>query len=828
LSELFAELDSNRGGLTPEEAVRRLAQFGPNDPASTRAQPAWQRLLRRFSNPFVLLLLGAGAISAAAGDLASLVIIATIILLSVLMDWVGEMRAENAVQALQARAAVQARVVRASQARMVSASALVPGDVVQLGPGSLVPADGRILDATALFVNEALLTGESYPVAKEAAPAAAGDAQDTRSALFAGTAVVAGSGSLLVAATGKDTALGAIGDALAGKASTAFEVELRRFSTMILRITVVLVAIVLSINLWFARGWLESLLFALALAVGLTPALLPMIVTVTLARGALRLVAQQVIVRRLTAIHNLGAADVLCTDKTGTLTEASVRLVRADDAAGRHSARVFELAWLNSYFQSGPANPMDLALRAEAGWDASGWRKLDEVPFDFERRRVTVLLEHAGERWLIVKGAPESVLALSTTIADDEQSKPLLADRRTALGEQFERIGQEGYRALGIAYRKLEPGQERATRADERDLVFAGFAVFMDPPKVGASAAIANLERDGVDLKILTGDHEQVALHLCKELRIPVRTVMTGAQTDALDERALVQLVPGVDVFCRVTPLQKLRILTALKGAGKTVAFLGDGINDAPAIHAADVGISVDNAADVARAAADIVLLQRDLNVLHAGVIEGRRTVINVRKYILLASTSNFGNIMSMVLAGLFLSFLPLLPIQVLLTNLLYDMAQGGLPFDMVDREELSRPLQWDATLVRRFMFIGGPVSTVFDVMTFAVLLLVLQTSEAQFRTGWFIESLVTQLFSVFAIRTRRPLFASRPHPLVTALAVGFALLTVLLPYLPVGPWFHLTPLPLPYFAFLAVALAGFLALMEAVKRLVYAKSNLS
>ncbi|MDR3531667.1 MAG: magnesium-translocating P-type ATPase [Rhodopila sp.] len=824
--ELTAALGSGVDGLTPDEAARRLVQYGRNRAAAPDRPPAWRRFAGRFANPLVMILLFASALSAATGDVASFVIVGSIVLLSVLLDFAQETRAQNAVDALQAKVALRARVRRGGAEIVVPVAELVPGDVVQLRAGDLVPGDGRLLAARDFFVNEALLTGESYPVEKHAvaAPPAAADITQAEAAAMAGTSVVSGSATLLIAATGRHTALGQLaGSLIAPPPPTAFDVGLRRFSMLLLRVTVVLVILVLTESLWFQRGWLESLMFALALAVGLTPELLPMIVTVTLAHGAVRLARSRAIVKHLPAIHDLGAMDVLCTDKTGTLTEASIHMVRATDAAGAENPAVFELAWLNSYFETGLKNPLDEAILAHATQDGAAWRKLDEVPFDFERRRVSVLVEREGGRLLIVKGAPEDVLRLSAaTGVPGGETTPLDATRRAALVDAFDRIGMEGCRALGVAFRAV--GAEHVEIRDEADLVFAGFVVFLDPPKASAGAAIHRLERDGVAVKIITGDNEHVATALCAQLGVKVTGMVTGSALAALSEEALRARLRRTNLFCRMTPQQKLRVILALKASGKTVGYLGDGINDAPSLHAADVGVSVDSAADVAKAAADIVLLEQDLAVLHDGVIEGRRTVINVNKYILMASSANFGNILSMVLAGLFLPFLPLLPIQVLLTNLLYDVAQAGLPVDRVDDEALVRPIHWDLRLIERFMLVMGPISTLFDVVTFAVLLLIFHMAEAQFRTGWFIESLVTQTLMIFAVRTRRRLFESRPHRVVTLLAFGISGLTLALPFLPVGEWFEFVTLGWAYYAYLAAATLGFLVAVEAVKRVFFAR----
>ncbi|ODU53962.1 MAG: magnesium-translocating P-type ATPase [Acetobacteraceae bacterium SCN 69-10] len=620
---LVAAIGSPPDGLAGAEAARRLAQHGPNDAGATRRRSAWHGLAVRLGNPLVLILLAASALSATAGDVTSFAIVTGIVGLSMLLDMVQESRAHAAVDALQARVAVRAQVLRDGVEQAVPVAGLVPGDRVRLSAGDLVPADGRLLEARDFFVNEALLTGESYPVEKQAIaiPAPAEECIGAPAAVLAGTSVISGHAVLLVCATGRHTALGGLAAMLVARAPpTSFERGLRRFSALILRVTMVLVVVVLAGSLWFQRPWLDSVLFALALAVGLTPELLPMIVTVTLARGAVRLARRRAIVKRLPAIHNLGAMDVLCTDKTGTLTEAKIQLVRCVDAAGQDSRRAFEMAWLNSHFETGLKSPLDEAILRHETVDAAAWRKLDEVPFDFERRRVSVLVERGGERLLVVKGAPEDVLALSSAAeTPDGGTRPLDAAGRAALHAAFEAFGAEGCRALAVACRTTAPDHATAVVTDEAALVFVGFAVFLDPPKQSAAAAIHALARDGVAVKILTGDNERVAVHLCAQLGIRVSGVLTGDALHSLSDEALRARLRRTSLFCRVTPQQKLRVLLALKHGGQTVGFLGDGINDAPALHAADVGISVDSAADVAKSAADIVLLEQDLGVLHEG-----------------------------------------------------------------------------------------------------------------------------------------------------------------------------------------------------------------
>jgi Mg2+-importing ATPase len=826
---LLTGLTTTDSGLTSQEAALRLSRYGSNDSTTPKRAPAWRSLPRRLANPLVIVLLLASVLSAATGDVASFIIIDGIVLLSVLLDFMQEKRARSAVDALREQVALQANVFRDGFETSLPVAQLVPGDIVRLTAGDLVPADGVLLSSRYLFVNQALLTGESYPVEKHAAEYgdSAAEITEAGNVTLAGTSVISGSAVLLVCQTGCRTILGQFSDTLIARPPpTSFETGLRQFSMLILRITLVLVLLVMAESLAFHRPWIDALIFALALAVGLTPELLPMIMTVTLARGAVRLSKQRVIVKRLPAIHNLGAMDVLCTDKTGTLTEARITLTRHVDITGNDSERVLTLAWLNSHFESGLKSPLDEAILAHGTIDSSPWRKIDEVPFDFERRRVSVLVERDNARTLIIKGAPEHVIGICTSVEiPDGTSRVLNDELRAELQARFDQLSTQGFRLLGIASRAQPADRADARLSDEEELTFAGFAVFLDPPKESASTALAALAEAGVAVKILTGDNEQVARHLCAELDFDPGMVLTGTELDTLSDDALIGCLGKARLFCRVTPQQKLRVIMALKRMGLTVGFLGDGINDAPALHAADVGISVDSGADVAKAAAAIILLEQDLGVVHEGVMEGRRTIVNTGKYILMASSANFGNIFSMVLAGLILPFLPLLPIQVLLTNLIYDFAQAGLPLDNVDPESIERPIHWDIRLIERFMIVMGPISTMFDLATFAVLSLLLHANEALFRTGWFVESLVTQILMIFAVRTRRNLFASRPHRVVAGLAFGTAALTLALPFVPtIGQWFEFVHLPASYFAFLLVMVTAFLVMTELVKRAFYAR----
>jgi Mg2+-importing ATPase len=801
LADLERELDAGPGGLTSPEAADRRRRYGPNvlEPRRRLALPL--KFLGRFRNPLVMILLAAALVSALSGDVTSFVIIATIVLISAVLDTVQEHRAQAAAERLRASVALEERVLRDGREVTIPAVELVPGDVVLLAVGDLVPADGSILEARDFLVNEALLTGEPFPVEKH--PAADGidslEPAAAENAVFMGSSVTGGGARLLVCRTGRATRLGQISGILRrAPPPSPLEQGTYRFGLLIMWMTEILVLFVLLVNLLFHRPLLESFLFAVALAVGLTPELLPMIVSVTLARGGLRMAKAQVIVKRLGAIHDLGSMDVLCTDKTGTLTEARIRLARQVSLSGCESPHAAELARLNSRFQSGLRSPLDAAILESNGPEADCWTKIDEVPFDFQRRRVSVLVEREGRRFLVTKGAPEDILDRSSRYEEpgDPVLRPLVAGARARADQTFGQLGAEGFRALGVAWRELPPDCPKVTVADERDLTFAGFAVFFDPPKESAAAAIAALGKRGIGVRILSGDNERVVRHVCAELGIAIDGLLTGAELEGLSEEALAARLPTTNLFCRATPVQKNRIILALKRQGHVVGFLGDGINDAPSLHAADVGISVDGAVDVAKDAADVILLQHDLGVLESGVAEGRRAFGNIMKYIMMATSSNFGNMFSMAGASLLLPFLPMLPVQVLLNNLLYDLSELPIPLDRVDAEAVARPEHWDLRFIRNFMLVLGPVSSLFDFLTFGLLLAVFHADEALFRTGWFIESLATQVLVIFVLRTRRNPLRSRPHSLLALTSAAVAATAVLLPFTPLGRWFGFVPPP--------------------------------
>jgi len=825
VSALLTSLATQPAGLTATEARKRLGQFGANTATTEKRQPLVLQFLARFRNPLIIILLVASAMSAATGDVASFVIIAVIVLLSICFDFVQEVRAQNAVEALRRSVAVQASVRRDGAVVSLPIDQLVPGDIAELIAGDLVPADCRLLESRDLYVNQALLTGEPYPAEKLANDnGTSGDSPTSAAnAVFAGTSVISGTAVVLICRTGTATALGNLATSLAEKPpATAFAVGIRQFGLLIMRFTIFMVLFVLVVNLSFHRPLLESVMFAVALAVGLTPELLPMIVTVTLARSALQLSKRRVIVKRLSAIHDIGAMNVLCTDKTGTLTEATIKLMRSIDGHGEEDAQVYQRACINSHFESGMKSPLDDAILAAHPFDMSAWRKIDEVPFDFERRRVSVLVEHEGQRRLIVKGAPEDVLRLSQQFEKGGQIAPLDASTRAAFVATLGNLGAQGYRALGVASRLVAIDHATAAVGDESDLVFCGFVVFLDPPKASAGDTIRAMATAGVEIKVLTGDNEEVSRHVFTEIGVPITGVMTGAMLEGLSDEALIGQLPRVNLFCRVNPQQKHRVLLTLKRMGHVVGFMGDGINDAPALHAADVGISVDGAADVARAAADLILLDHDLSVVHDAVEAGRSTVLNVSKYVLMGASSNFGNMFSMAGAALILPFLPMLPIQILLNNLIYNVSEIAIPFDNVDPEAIIGPVTWDVKLIERFMLVFGPVSSVFDFLTFYAMLHFFGAGEALFQTGWFIESMITQVLVVFCIRTRRVFFRSRPNRFLVGMTLGAVVLAVALPLLPVGSWFGFVPPPPLFFAYLIGATVAYLALVEVAKMLFF------
>lgn len=813
---LLARLGSGPAGLASAEAAGRLRAHGPNVVRAHRPLSRLRVAARQLSSPLMLLLVFAALAAAASGEWLDALIVLAILAASTAVGFAREYQAERAAAALRARLRVHASVVRDGAPRSVAAEELVPGDVVILSAGMLVPADAVLLEATDLFVNQAVLTGESFPVEKRVgrAPASAPVPARTGS-VFLGTNVRSGTGRGVVVATGSATQLGAIAHRLTLRPAEAeFERGLRRFGYLLTIAMLVMVLVVFAAHVLRGRPAVETLLFSVALAVGLSPELLPAILTVNLARGAQAMARHGVLVRRLGAIENLGSMDVLCTDKTGTLTEGVVALEGAWDVAGAPSPRVLELAARCAALETGVASPLDEAILRARQADVSALHKLAEIPFDFVRKRVSVVAGGPDGVRLITKGAFQTVLAACARL---DGGAPLDGPARAALAERFARWSADGVRVLAVATRALSPGRAYG-REDERELELAGFLTFSDRPKAGAAEAVTDLAARGVTVKLITGDAELVARHVAPRVGLRTGGVLTGQQLDALHGDALWHAAERTDLFVEVDPSQKERIILALKQAGHVVGFLGDGVNDAPAMHAADTSLSVSDAVDVAREAADFVLLERDLDVIRRGIEEGRRTFANTLKYLLTTMSANLGNMVSMAAASLVLPFLPMLAGQILLNNFLSDVPAVGLADDAVDPELVGRPRRWDLRFIARFMIEFGLLSSAFDLLTFAALLGPFHAVPERFRTAWFVESLLTELAIALVVRTRRPFFRSRPGPLLLGTTIALVPLALAIPYLPHAAVLGFVPLPAALLAALCAITALYVAAAELAK----------
>ena len=825
---LMAQLGSRAQGLSQREASTRFKKGGAHALDARPKTTALALLLSQFKNPLVLILIVAAGISMVAGEWVDAAVVLAIVLGSTLLGFAQEVVASHAIEKLRAKVNLHASVLRDGQVQTLPASRVVPGDVVLLSAGSLMPADGVLLQAKDFFVNQATLTGETFAVEKKPGTVAATAALAERSnCVFMGSSVNTGTAQMLVVHTGRASVFGQIADKLALRpALTEFERGIQRFGYLLTRIMLVMVVVVLGINLFLAKPPIDSLLFALALAVGLTPELLPAIVSITLSHGAKRMARLGVIVRRLNAIENLGSMDVLCTDKTGTLTAGVVALDGALDPTGAPSDSVLQLAGLNARFQSGLVNPLDeavLAATQKAGLDTGAVSKVDEIPYDFVRKCLSVVVSTAPDQHtLITKGALDKVLAMCSSAGAD--AAPLDARWRDAIDARFQAWSDQGYRVLGVASRAVATRGAPFTRADEQDLNFAGFLLFMDPPKADVAQTLLDLAQRGVQLKIITGDNHRVARHVALALKLPVAHIITGSELNAMGDDALLHAAGLTSVFAEVDPNQKERIILALQKTSHVVGYMGDGINDALALHAADVGISVDTAVDVAKDAADFVLLRKDLGILRRGIDEGRMTFANTLKYILTTISANFGNMASMAVASVFLPFLPLLASQILLNNFLSDIPAAALASDRVDKEWVNRPRRWDTVFIRDYMVVFGLLSSVFDLLTFATLLWVFQAAPEEFRTGWFVESLLTELVIALVVRTRRPFYRSRPGNWLlgsTAVVVAVALL---LPYLPFSSVFGFVPLPAPLLLGVIGLTLVYVAAVEVAKKRFYAR----
>jgi Mg2+-importing ATPase len=795
--DLLDELGSSRSGLKASDAAQLLRVHGRNILVdSPRAGPLWL-FFRQFANPLILILVVAAVIAGLVHEPADSIIILAIVLGSAMLTMVQEYRATTAVDRLRARIVLRATAMRDGVPVDVPAADLVAGDVVIVSAGTLIPADGVLLEGRDLFVNQGVLTGESMPVEKMVTPVSeTASLAERTNVLFSGTSVRSGTGQMVVVATGMNTVYGGIARRLTlRQAETEFERGIRRFGYLLARVILVLVLVVFAANIYLDRPPIDSLLFAIALAVGISPELLPAIIGVTLARGARQMASEGVIVRRLNAIENFGSMDVLCSDKTGTLTEGAIRLQAAVDPAGDASAAVLSAASINAHLQTGIRNPIDEAIIA-AGRDVPPpARKLDEIPYDFVRRRVTVVVEEGAASRLVTKGAFTQVLEICSSVRHAGTTLALDAEARRDLEGRLANWSDDGFRVLALASRVL-PRMERYGREDESDLTLEGFLLFADRPKDGVEMALRELRDLGVRLIIITGDNRYVARHVAKSVGLGETLTVTGAELDVMTDEALWRRATETTIFAEVDPNQKERIIRALQKIGHVVGFLGDGINDAPALHAADVGISVDSATDVARETADIVLLKRELDVLRRGIVLGRTTFANTLKYINVTTSANFGNMVSMAVASLLLPFLPLLATQILLNSFLSDLPAVALAGDRVDAAAVKRPKQWEIRPIRRFMIVFGLVSSAFDFMTFALLLYVFAAGAELFRTGWFLLSLLTELVVIFIVRTPGPLRRSRPSRSLIGTAAAIAAIAVALPFSPLATAFQFVPLP--------------------------------
>lgn len=823
---LAVALGSGSGGLAPDRAEERLAETGPNAIEDVASLSAVRLLLRQLESPLVLILVFAAVISLALREWLDAGIVLAVVLGSALLGFVQEYRASAAVQALKHRLALTARVLRGGTERTVPVSRIVPGDVVLLAAGNLVPADGVVIEAEDFLVSEASMTGESFPVEKRPGVASIDAPLSARgNSVFLGSSVRSGTAKVLAVRTGRRSEFGAIAGRLrTDPEETDFSRGVRRFGYLLVRVMVAIVLFVLTVNLLLERPLVQSLLFAVALAVGLSPELLPAIISVTLSAGARAMSRRGVIVRRLEAIENLGGMDVLCTDKTGTLTEGAIVLRETLTPEGRPSDEVLRLAYLNAAFETGIENPLDAAVVAAGkttGLSTDGYSKIDEIPYDFQRRRLTIAVADNSDpaaHLLVTKGAFANVMAVCGSVDAAGAVASLDPDRRAELERVFRSKGAEGYRVLALATKTVASKQHHS-RDDEGEMTLRGLLVFYDPPKSDAAATVRELARLGVRVKVISGDNRYVTAHLADAVGLNRSSVLTGEELATVKDEALWHLAPRTDLFVEIDPQQKERIVRALQRTGHCVGYLGDGINDAPALHAADVGISVEEAVDVARESADVVLLSRDLDVLREGVEDGRRTFANTLKYISITTSANFGNMVSMALATPLLPFLPLSAKQILLNNFLSDLPSIAISTDSVDCEHVARPQRWSVREIRRFMIVFGLISSAFDLLAFAVLLIAFRTDAATFQTAWFVISLLTELAVLLVLRTRRPVFQSRPTRVLLWSTFAVAAVTLAVPYLGrASSAFGFVPLPASLIGAALIIVVGYITATEMAK----------
>jgi Mg2+-importing ATPase len=823
----FKLLVTGQNGLDDKEAAKRIKAYGANTIKADSQYSVIFLFLSQFKSPVTIMLIVAALLSASLGDVMDTIIILTIVLISSFLGFWQEKGAANAVKELLKMVQLHCDVLRGGKKTEITVEEVVPGDLIILSAGDLIPGDSLLIASQELFVDEAAFTGETYPVEKYCGELPGDTPLSKRSnALFMGAHVISGKATALVIKTGAQTEFGKISSGLQAKApETDFEKGIRKFGYMLMQITLLMVFIIFAVNVFLHKPVLDSFLFSLALAVGLTPQLLPAIISVNLSTGARRMAKLQVIVKRLSSIENFGSMNILCSDKTGTITEGKVNLKDTLNVNGEHSDKVLQYAWLNASLQQGFHNPIDEAISSGYKGPSNTFKVQAEIPYDFIRKRLTIQVRDKTQNLAITKGALKVILAICTQVEDVDGKVVNIEDKRKAILQQYDKLSEAGLRTLGVAYK---PGDatHNFTRDDEKEMIFLGFVTLYDPPKANVAEILTNLNKLGVQLKIITGDNALVAKSLALQIGIKKPRIVTGAALEKMSNAALVHQAPLTDIFAEVEPNQKERIIFMLKKAGNVVGFMGDGINDATALHTADVGISVNTAVDVAKEAADIVLLSQDLDVLTKGIIEGRRTFTNTMKYIFMATSANFGNMFSMAGASLFLPFLPLLPKQILLTNLLTDFPEMAISTDSVDDINIQSPQHWDMRFIRRFMLTFGLLSSVFDYVTFGILLLLLHVKEKVFQTGWFIESVISAVLIVLIVRTRLPFFKSLPGRYLSAATVFILLIVLALPLTPLASLFGFIKIPLMLYGWMILVVICYVAAAELVKKWFYRKIN--
>jgi Mg2+-importing ATPase len=823
----FKMLDTSIDGLDDNEAEKRLREHGSNTIKADSKYSGILLFLSQFKSPVTIMLIVAALLSASLGDVMDTVIILTIVLISSCLGFWQERGAANAVKELLKMVQLHCDVLRGGKKKEITVEEVVPGDLIILSAGDLIPADSLLIVSQELFVDEAAFTGETYPVEKFCGELPSETPLSKRSnALFMGAHVISGKASALVIKTGVQTEFGRISSGLQSKApETDFEKGIRKFGYMLMEITLLMVLIIFAVNVFLHKPVLDSFLFSLALAVGLTPQLLPAIISVNLSTGARRMAKLQVIVKRLSSIENFGSMNILCSDKTGTITEGKVNLKDTLAINGSHSDKVLQYAWLNASMQQGFHNPIDEAISSGYKGAPDTFKVQAEIPYDFIRKRLTIQVKNETQNIAITKGALKVILSICTQVENADGKVGAIEDKRKAILQQYDKLSEAGLRTLGVAYKSGDAAHD-FTREDEKDMIFLGFVTLFDPPKANVAEILSNLNKLGVKLKIITGDNALVAKSLALQIGIQKPQILTGAALQKMSNAALIHQAPLTDIFAEVEPNQKERIIVMLRKAGNVVGFMGDGINDATALHTADVGVSVNTAVDVAKEAADIVLLSQDLGVLTKGIVEGRRTFTNTMKYIFMATSANFGNMFSMAGASLFLPFLPLLPKQILLTNLLTDFPEMAISTDRVDDINIQSPQHWDMRFIRRFMLTFGLLSSVFDYVTFGLLLLVLHVKEKVFQTGWFIESVVSAILIVLVVRTRLPFFKSLPGKYLSAATAFILLLVLILPLTPLSPLFGFIRIPLTLYGWMLLVVICYVLAAELTKRWFYRKIN--